>query len=173
MSFGLAISSVYANELEGVYVGGGIGKTSGGLSAERDMAFKVFGGIKLNEQLAVEAQYINFGEGKTTSKGVDLFTRKIVENTSKVTNTSFGASGVYIYPVQDKIDALVKIGLHFWDRKDDSTSLSSFVGDAGVSLFYTAGVNYEVAENISLRGEYEIYGGNSLSVISGGVVYKF
>ena len=74
---------------------------------DSDTAFKIFGGYKLNKNVAFEAAYIDMGEAVATD-GVDTLT---------VEATAINFSVLGIIPASNTVDIYGKLGFAFWDAK--------------------------------------------------------
>lgn len=142
------VSIAHADQLQGVYAGGGLGYNSFGSGWDDAVGFQVFGGYQLDElvgdmgdlSLAVEIGYMNSGD----------FEREYCLNGwmgyTECYSVEFDAKGIWStavvsYPVAQDVDLLGRLGLDFGD--DDG-------------LMFGAGVGYSVTNEIQLRGEYVI-----------------
>ena len=152
---------------EGLYLGGGLGTSHykggnvGGAPTDRsDTGLKLYGGYSVLPNLAVETGYANLGKFKSAAGDLS-------------------ASGVFVdavgsLPLGAGFSALGSVGLL-------SGKLKNNVGgsDSGMSYKFGGGVQYELAKNIGLRGEWERYHFDALNtkastdMLSLGANYRF
>lgn len=175
----LSISSAHAFldsvDLNGVYLGGGLGKATADCTLNTslecdDAAWKVFGGYKVNDMFAVEAGYYNLGEHEY----------KATQNNTAIdatTETSgFGVAGVMNYQVADQIDVFGKAGVMSWTADTKKEVGAAKMGEeeaSGTDLLLGAGANYHLNENLGIRGEYEYVGGDlKASMYTVGATYS-
>jgi OmpA-OmpF porin, OOP family len=154
-------------QAEGLYVGGNVGSSHykgddiGGLSTDRsDTGLKIYGGYGITPNVAVETGYSRIGKFKSAA--------------GDVTATGLFVDAVGILPLGNGFSALGRAGL--FNGKLDSSLAGS---DRGTSLKIGAGVQYDLATNVGLRGEWERYRFDALNtktnadVYSVGVNYRF
>ncbi|HRJ52886.1 MAG TPA: outer membrane beta-barrel protein [Candidatus Thiothrix moscowensis] len=118
---------------------------------DKDVAWKVFGGARFDPMWGAEAAYNKLG---TTSKtGNTSGSSAGLEN--ELTGISVAAVG-YV-PVATQIEAFGKGGAIFWDRETTQTAGGATTSskDEGTSPLLGAGVQYQVNDNLHLRGEWE------------------
>jgi len=160
----------------------GAGLTTSTMSNdERDFAYKIFGGFKLNRNFALEAGYFDLGEFgfKATTSPTGTLTGKL-----KLRGLNFDAVG--ILPLAERFSAFGRIGLQYAQTKD------SFAGTGSVPVADTSpsknaanfkaglGVQYDLSEALGLRGELERYRINDavgnrgdINMASVGLVFQF
>jgi OmpA-OmpF porin, OOP family len=152
---------------EGLYVGGNLGSSHykgddiGGLSTDRsDTGLKLYGGYGITPNVAVETGYARIGKFKSAAGDVKA--------------SGLFVDAVGILPLGNGFSALGRAGL--FNGKLDSSLAGS---DRGTSLKIGAGVQYDLATNVGLRGEWERYRFDALNtktnadVYSLGVNYRF
>jgi len=128
---------------------------------EKDSSFKLLFGTKINNNLAIEGIYVDFGEAALTGNPGDTFDSLgstwvfASSATVKVNATGFGANVKGIVPISDSLSAYGLAGLIVWDGKSVVNGVS--VGDNGSDLFYGAGVSYDLTESMSLDLSLESY----------------
>jgi OOP family OmpA-OmpF porin len=147
----------------------------------RDFAYKLFGGYKINENFALEGGYFNlgqFGFVSTTSPAGTL--------TGKIKLQGLNIDAVGILPLSEKFSAFGRIGLQYLQAK------ANFDGTGAVALSnpnphksaanYKAGlgVQYDFTPNVGARGEWERYRINDavgnrgdIDMLSVGLVFMF
>lgn len=127
----------------GIYVGGSIGQSNveireGAVDFDGDdTGFKVIAGIRPLDWLAVEANYVNFGEPK--DDGVKIDADGI---------SAFAVGFLAVGPV----DLFAKGGLISWDSTVGAGGFRR--GDDGTDFAYGVGAQFRVW-SLSLRAEYE------------------
>ena len=167
---------VYSADING-YVGGNLGQASidTGVSGttgtadldEEDLGWKIYGGANLNEYLAIEVQYADFGEATLSGNVNDTF---VIDNTTLqflttaeliLDGDSFGFSGVAGYDINEHIRPYARLGGHQWDASFSVAAggLSATIADDdGFDIFYGFGVKIKISEQLSAVAEYENYG---------------
>ncbi len=160
---------------EGVFYGGGsYGKTDAICDKSDDgcegNGWKIFGGYKLTDNIAVEGGYYNLGESE--QKGVaftDAATSISGTTDMSVKASGIGLTGVYSVPVMDNFEVFGKAGVMIWDAEAELTNTVATGGSAlpsitdsvdGTDAMFGVGANYNFTENWGVRGEYEKVGGD-------------
>ena len=163
----------------------GVTSTTNSTLDDEDDGFKVFAGFKVNPNISVEAQYVDFGEaslvmqngGSFTAEGTTVINSTGSSATISIEGTSFGV-GVLIGTDTGGLYPFVKVGLHSWDM---DTSLSganiatTTLSDDGTDFYYGVGASYDINETLSLRAEFETYDfdGEDVDLLSAGIAVKF
>ena len=150
----------------GFYVGGSIGQAKaelkeGNLNFDADdTGFKAIAGIRPLDWLAVEANYVNFGEASDDDVEID-------------------ADGVSAFAVgflaAGPVDLFAKAGLVSWDASVSVDGLGTIGRDDGTDLAYGVGAQLRFL-SLGVRAEYEIFdidGVDDLSMLSIGFTYTF
>jgi hypothetical protein len=145
--------------LQGFYLGGGIGDFSSAVDeinsidsiddagidfSDGDNATKVFAGWHFNRFLAVQADFVDFGEssGAVTPS---------VAGTSDV--QGLAPSIVGTLPI-GPIELFARVGVMFYEVDLNLTG-GRFVDESGEDLVYSAGIGIDVLDRLNLRLEYE------------------
>lgn len=157
-----------------------VSSVSGADLDEDDSGFKLYGGFSVNENIAIEVHYADFGEGSLSGNTGDQFVidgdaYQFITDNAKIgiEPTSFGLSGIYKVPTTYKAYPYARLGVHRWDIEG---KVSSNVGGAafdydGTDVLLGIGVQAAINEQIQIRGEYELFkADNNLDYISLGVV---
>jgi OOP family OmpA-OmpF porin len=132
-----------SNTLEGVYIGGSLGGSrlhgndAPGLDRS-DTGWKGYAGYEFTPNIALELGYVDLGE----------FSSSV--GTYKVNGPFLDAVGKYRFAPQWQ--GLVRAGL--FQSKLDAPGLGS---DRGTGFKVGAGVQYDITQNLGVRGEYERY----------------
>jgi OOP family OmpA-OmpF porin len=147
----------------------------------RGIGYKVFGGLKINRNFALEAGYFNLGEfgfTATTSPAGTL--------TGKIKIQGLNLDAVGILPITEKFSAFGRIGAQYAQAR------GSFAGTGQVVVLKSnpsksqalykvgMGVQYDFTESVGLRGEWERYRINDtignrgdIDMLSVGLVFLF
>jgi OOP family OmpA-OmpF porin len=133
---------------------------------EDDNSTEIFAGVQINENFAVEAQYMDFGEATLTGDNGDRFTYQGTEYVFTADNVaieakgeSIGIAGLLGTDVTDRVHLFGKLGLHLWDTELSEASSAGFgkADDDGTDLFYGIGANINATEKFIVRLEAEQY----------------
>jgi OOP family OmpA-OmpF porin len=145
--------------LEGFYLGGGIGDYSSSVDeinsldsiddagidfSDGDNAMKVFAGWHFNQFFAVQADYVDFGE----SSGA---VTPLLSGTSDV--QGIAPSIVGTLPI-GPIELFARVGMMFYDVDLNLTG-GRVIDESGEDLVYSAGIGIDVLDRLNLRLEYE------------------
>jgi OOP family OmpA-OmpF porin len=136
---------------------------------------KIYGGVKIDPNWAVEAGYTDFGSNDYgyTVNGANGH----VDSHAK----SFYVAGKYTYPVANNINVFGKLGVAHNKNDVNATGLAAaWNGDASNNRLYASvGGEYAINEKVSLSLEYEHYGntdnqlGRRKGAVSLGATYSF
>ncbi len=152
----------------GFYVGGGI--TQSRFDADtftvdhKDNSWKIIGGYRMQDNFAVEANYVDFGKATAAplETGGPLRTKA----------SALSLFAVGLLPMQ-YIDLFAKVGVA---RTEVKGTLAGFtVSDNSTKLAYGAGVQFRM-DRLAIRAEYEKYNARSISdldLITLGATYTF
>ena len=150
----------------GIYIGGSVG-LSGVEEDDIDYStdatgFKLIGGWRFLDWLAVEGNYIDFGSGDDTVLG------EIIETDA----SGISLSAVGFLPL-GPVDLFARVGAVDWDADVSSDGLGSY-GDSGTDLTYGLGAQFRIW-SLSLRAEYEIFDldGVDVDLLSAGFTWTF
>ncbi|GEM_PF-545911 len=133
---------------------------------EDDNAIELFAGARINQNLAVEVQYIDFGEASLTGDTGGQFTYQgttyqFTEDNAAIDakGDSFGVSGLLGADITERVHLYGKAGLHRWDTELTASSAASFAkaDDDGTDLFYGIGANVGIGDQFFVRLEAEQY----------------
>ena len=159
-----AAGSVFAQQ--GLYVGGSLGQSmtsfdsefsSGGTSYSQEktkMAYKGFVGYSINQYLAVEGGYANFGKPKAKVSG----TGWSGENSQEESAWFAAAKGTL--PINEQFNLFAKLGVTYnkvtskWNAMNDSNSTSK----SRAEMLYGVGAEYNLTKQVGIRLEYEDFG---------------
>lgn len=134
------------------YLGASIGSpTTDGFCAgvgncdNSDKSWKVFTGVRMNENLVLEGGYVDFGKQSGTLTGGTLSQQA----------SAFTAAGVVGIPLADQIEAFGKAGVARWTV--EQAAAGSTTEDTGTDVLVGIGANYDLGDNMGVRAEWERY----------------
>ncbi len=132
--------------------------------------YKIFGGSRVNPNLAFEASYMDMGEATATG---------VTTRTLGVTGLNFSVLG--IMPLSKSFELFGKLGLMFWEAesRNINTGTTTTVNDSDINFGF--GATYNVNKTFGLRAEFErfhniSYESNAetpVSFLSLGVIVSF
>ena len=138
------------------YVGAGLGLVSIPSSDEAPLegtdtslfAGSIYGGVRLNEVVAIEVGYMKSANGDIKARNVD-------------TGVDYGVSTLYgavvaQIPTEGELTPFVKLGMHRWDLgvSVESGGVRSSASVDGTDLLFGGGVDFALADSWSIRAEY-------------------
>jgi OOP family OmpA-OmpF porin len=133
---------------QGPYVGVSAGISdydTDGVEFDNATSFKALGGYQINDNFAIEAAYINFGDA-------ELEELSLIE----VNVTSLGVAGVGIVPINESVSLFGKVGFHSWDAELTAPGFEK-ESDDGVDFNLGVGAEFHATEQVSLIAELEHY----------------
>jgi opacity protein-like surface antigen len=156
----------------GIYLGGSVGQSGVEIddsfegedfSFDADSTgFKVIGGWRFLDWLAVEGNYVDFGSGDDTIDSVKYET--------DVSGVSLSAVG--FLPI-GPVDLFARVGAINWDA--EGSRLDESFSDDGTDLTYGVGAQFRVW-SLSIRAEYEMFdidAADTVDMLSLGVTWTF
>lgn len=130
------------------YLGGGIGysrmngedytNTNGDLSKSKT-AWKALVGVKMNDSLAIEAQYLDFGAAN--------------RNSDRIQASGYTAGIVLDFFKNAPIAPYAKVGVLIWETDNRFNGIS--MNEDGNDVTGGLGLRFAVSDNMSVRTEYE------------------
>lgn len=130
--------------------------------------FKVYGGYKVTDMLAVEGGYYNLGTMEESLKGSTTQGQyTVTDPTAEGEANGFGLAAVASIPVADNFEIFGKAGAMLWKSEatvkatvtDTTTNQTGSATDIaekdGTSLLLGVGASYKLNDNWGVRGEYE------------------
>lgn len=128
---------------------------------DTDTSYNIFAGYKFMPYLSGELGYINLGTYNISASGTVTGTPVSVSGDFKA--KGFTLSAVGTYPIQPNFLLLGRVGIFNWDL-DVNLSASSgvFTGtgsmsESGTDPLYGVGLQWNVNQNVSVRGEWTRY----------------
>jgi len=169
----LTLLLISSTSVAGAYIGGNVGSANtnenitNGIDDD-DTGFKIYIGGNINEYLALEGYYAEFGKPART---IGAFTYQ-----SKI--TGFGLDIIGKMPVSESFRFIGSLGAFSWDEEYFTNNIVSFQDD-GVNAKAGVGFQFDVSETVTLRLEYDAYfiedsvGDIDVTMYSAGLQYNF
>lgn len=130
----------FAGPATGAYVGGGIGESeSRDFDEVESEAMKLFGGVRITENLALEAEWIRLDDFEVDG-----------DNAGSIESDSLNLSAVLLMPLTQEFELLAKGGVHYTDIEFSSSADSD---ESGISL--GLGGAYHFTPSFGVRAEYQ------------------
>ena len=163
------------------FIGASIGQSTLDISCpagascdDTDTAWKVFGGLEVNEYLSMEVGYADLGEAK--------FSDATSSATAEVNGMTMALVGTY--SVSPSFTLIGRGGMNILNLEVDAidNGVASNDGDTDVAWSLGVGAQYNFTKSVGLRVEYERFfdvgdedttGEADVDLISAGVVFKF
>ena len=177
----------------GAYIGFGVGATGFKLKKEdfnaigattrsfdeRDTGFKVFGGYRLNENLAIEGQYTRLGKAEIRYSAAGG-----LSGTEKYRASSLSVAAVGSVPVTTDLSLFAKAGPSYNSAKSSFSNAALGMASSGnkLGLLVGVGASYKLTDSVSARVEFENFsrvgevakgGRSSVTMVSAGLAYQF
>jgi len=148
-----------SNMSSNMYLGAYLGNAQYKEIDDSSAAFSLFGGYHLNEVLAIDVAYIDFGEAEKSG--------------TKVEATAFSLGILGKGPVRTDLTLFGKVGLASWDIDVSPGSLS----DYGTDVYFGIGADYDISGNSAVRFGLDRYALNGdfdedITVFSIGFIFK-
>lgn len=146
------------------YAGGSMGSSSTGALCgtlqncdSSTKGWKLFAGIRMNDNVMLEGGYVNFGEQHAKDANGEV--------TQKA--TAFTTAALATYPMNEQIELFGKAGLARWtDKYTDSTGSNT---NKGTDVLVGVGANYDIGDNMGIRTEWERFKGIGTATQKGDV----
>lgn len=111
-------------------------------------SWKVYSGVRVTDNIMLEGGYVNFGEYQGTNSTLLNETR---------TAKGYTAAGVMSHAISNDITLFGKAGMLWWDSETKTSTKTDT--SSGKDVFYGAGAQYNLGNNLGLRAEWERYEG--------------
>jgi OOP family OmpA-OmpF porin len=139
----------------GGYLGAGIGQAStdicdelfalGATSCdEEDTGFKFFGGYEMNQNIAIEGSYMDYGELDASDGSTSV--------NADVTALALSVKGMI--PLNENFSIFAKLGAAFWEADASATGFGS-IDEDGTDLIYGLGAEIAINKTFGVLGEWE------------------
>jgi OOP family OmpA-OmpF porin len=135
-------------------------------SSKSDTAWKLYGGYRVNPNIAAEFFYANLGKFSRNAEGSGATASSSSVNfnlNSELKITGFGVAALLGAPLSEQWNVFAKPGLLYWDAKRTSTttvtggSQSGSISKSGTSPSFGVGTSYAFTDKLSARLEWERY----------------
>ncbi|EKU82978.1 OOP family OmpA-OmpF porin [Massilia sp. UYP32] len=152
------------------YIGAAVSGAKNQTTDDWQAGGKIFGGYNIDQNWAVEVGHSRFGNEDFNVAWAPGFAD------ARVKSSRTYAAAKYTMPVNAELSAYGKLGASYNETK------TSFMGDSytdrDTGAYAALGVQYALAPNVALFGEYERYGkkkemGAKADVVSVGLQYGF
>lgn len=124
-----------------IYIGANLGNAVYDKADDSSAAFGVFGGLHLNEVLAIDVAWVNLGEAS--------------EGTYKTEVSVLQAALLGKLPVSTDFSLFGKVGLARWKYDLSSTSLSG--SDDDIAVYFGFGADYHISGRSAVRFGADFY----------------
>ncbi len=152
------------------YIGAAVSGVKNQSSDDWQAGGKLFGGYNIDQNWALEAGHSRFGNEDINAFSGSGFT------TAEVKSSRTYIAAKYTMPVNAELSAYGKLGASYNETK--FSLMGDSYTDRDTGAYAALGVQYALAPNVSLFGEYERYGrkkeaGAKADVVSVGLQYGF
>jgi len=159
-----SIAPVHAAN-SGWFMGFNMGSAEVDTINESDLGYKFYGGY-LGENFGAEMAFAGLGDGYTPDN-------------LDVSGLSFEFIGRL--PVSSSFSVLGKFGIFWWTVENCDTGYYYYycpygIYDDGTDLTYGLGLQYDLNDRVSIRGEWQEFedvSGSDISLLSAGLIYTF
>lgn len=144
--------------LADTYVGFGVGQVNHDIeNFDEPTGLNVYLGNRVNEGLAMEAFYTDFGTAED----------EIIDDVELSANT-FGAGLLLGGQPSEGVNLFVNVGIHAWDAEVESDLLNINDDDSGSDIYYGFGASVELNPAVSVGARYTNYDmdGEDMSLVS-------
>ena len=179
-----AVSIAQARGETGWYLGGGIGQSQAkdgctgvggaGVSCDdKDTALKILGGYQVNRYFAAELGYSDLGKVKASGPGGSV----------DIKSNAWDVTAIGAFPLANQFSIFGRAG--FYRSETKLGGLASGKKDT-TDVTYGAGVQYDFARNLGVRGEWQRYskvkarndatgaeGESDVDVLGVSLIYRF
>ena len=123
---------------------------------DSDKGLKIFGGYRINKNVALEAAWIDLGD-YTGSIAAELLSFPVtLKLKGEVDGLAFAVIGRL--PVNDRVSVFGKLGMFDWDTDFTLEAVgiySESFDDGGTDPIYGIGLSYDVWDRVAIRVEWE------------------
>jgi OmpA-OmpF porin, OOP family len=167
---------------EGPFAAAGLG-TTGFTFNETDSGWKLFAGYKFNRNFALEGSYRELGEFTASTRVISgsPLAPVNVNFTFKATQ-GFDLAALGIVPL-GRFSVFGKLGGYCIKTEGSGVGVNTATGsDRGTGFLYGLGAQYELAKNLDVRAEWEMFNKvgdkvktfeGDIGLLSVGLAYKF
>jgi opacity protein-like surface antigen len=163
----MVFSRCYAAD---AYLGIGLGQSeiNQGFFGEYGNGYKIFGGVRLHKNLAIEAAYTDFGNPSENLFGVEV----------EYEAWAVGAWAKGLWPVSQHIEIFAKAGIAYWEADRTSTVFglpSTKTSWDGTDFAWGVGASFNYWNNFGIQLEYEDIAAeiDTITLWSVSAIYRF
>ena len=167
------------------FIGASVGQASydmtcpaGSTCDDTDTAWKIYGGLEVNEYISMEAGYVNLGKFEASGTTED----GPVSATAEVHGMRIQVIGSYA--INPSFSLIGRGGMNILNLEKNGTiaAPTNNVGDTDVAWSLGLGAQFNLSESVGLRAEWERYfkvgdedttGEMDIDLISASIVYTF
>jgi OOP family OmpA-OmpF porin len=140
---------------------------------DTDTAWKIYGGLEVNEYIQMEVGYADLGEAKSSGA---------TSGTAEVNGMTIQVVGTYAFNPSFSLIGRGGMNILNLEVNETTAGISSNDGDTDVAWSLGLGAQYNLSKSVGLRAEWERYfdvgdadstGEMDVDLISAGVVFKF
>jgi len=140
---------------------------------DTDTAWKIYGGLEVNEYIQMEVGYADLGEAEVSGT---------TSGTAEVNGMTIQVVGTYAFNPSFSLIGRGGMNILNLEVNETTAGLSSNEGDTDVAWSLGLGAQYNLSKSVGLRAEWERYfdvgdadstGEMDVDLISAGVVFKF
>lgn len=127
---------------------------------DSDSAFKIFGGVQVTPNFAIEAAYANLGEYTVSAQsngGGFFYAAGSVDYSAEASAISLAAK--VMAPVNPSFGVHAKLGFARWESETDFTNngFGVSISDDGTDAYFALGASVNATTNVSIQLEFEHY----------------
>lgn len=112
-------------------------------------SFRLYGGYRFNDYLAVEGAYVDLGEFEQSFNIIGLPVNLSADA------DGFAAAVMGAVPLGERFDLEGRLGLFFWDGRASAGTLAADPSDE--NLFLGLGASFDLSRNIAVTGDWTRY----------------
>ncbi len=181
LSFSVPATAGFFDLTLAPFAGASVGQASFDISCptglscdEKDTAYKIYGGLEVNEYISMEVGYVNLGEAEVTD----------------TTSSTASAHGMMMqivgtYALNPSVTLIARGGMNVLNYEIDGPlagTPNNNEGDTDVAWSLGLGAQYNLTKSMGLRMEWERYfkvgdadttGESDIDLITAGIVFKF
>lgn len=152
---------------EGFYAGAGLGivqiedEDQGISFKDNPMGWRLIAGFDVNENFAVEGNYINSGTAEDVIQGENV----------EAELSAFVVSFIGLMPISDTAKLFGKLG--YYTGEEEVTAFGITLDEDADGFTAGAGVRFDMANNFSIRGDFDWYDTDLDTLWSFGVGFQY
>lgn len=158
---------------------------------DSDTGFKVFGGYRFNDFVALEAAYVDLGSIEASISGDGTFDGGegsepfSFSGSASADVKGYGVNAIVGYPVLGLVNVFASVGAFRWESDAsgsitatdgiDSETYSASASDDGIDIKYGVGARMTFLDHLGVQVEWENYdvGSSDVDLLSASVSWEF